>query len=89
MNKKKIEEMIDLMEKHGLAEINIEEEGIRIHLKKGPSGYEQIRGEVISKPVTLPKEKAQTTKEAKNLLKIGKQNVSLYLSKKSRKTIMT
>lgn len=79
MNKKKIEEMIDLMEKHGLTEINIEEEGIRIHLKKGPSGYEQISGEVISKPVTLPKEeKAQTTKEAKNLIEIKSPMVGTF-----------
>ncbi|MCK4462973.1 MAG: acetyl-CoA carboxylase biotin carboxyl carrier protein [Candidatus Omnitrophica bacterium] len=81
MNKKKIEEMIDLMEKHGLTEINIEEEGIRIHLKKGPSGYEQIRDGVISKPVTLPKEeKAQTIKEAKNLTEIKSPMVGTFYS---------
>jgi acetyl-CoA carboxylase biotin carboxyl carrier protein len=79
MNKKKIEEMIDLMEKHGLTEINIEEEGIRIHLKKGSSGYEEIRDGVISKPVRLPKEeKVGTTKEAKNLIEIKSPMVGTF-----------
>lgn len=81
MNKKKIEEMIDLMEKHGLTEIDIEEEGIKIHLKKGPSGYEQISNEVISKPLPLPKkEEVQITKEAKNLIEIKSPMVGTLYS---------
>ena len=38
MNIKKIEEVVKLMEKHGLTEISVEEEGVKIHLKKGSSG---------------------------------------------------
>jgi len=38
MNIKKIEEVVRLMEKHNLTEISIEEEGVKIHLRKGSSG---------------------------------------------------
>ena len=38
MNIKKIEEIVRLMEKHGLTEISIEEEGVKFHLKKGLHG---------------------------------------------------
>ena len=39
MNVKKIEEVIRLMERHGLTEISIEEEGAKIHLRKGAEGH--------------------------------------------------
>lgn len=79
MNKKKIEEMIDLMEKHGLTEIDIEEEGIRIHLRKGPTGYEEIKEQMISRPAIFSKEKqAETTKEAKNLIEIKSPMVGTF-----------
>jgi len=39
MNIKKIEEVIRLMEKHNLTEISIEEEGAKVHLRKGPGGH--------------------------------------------------
>lgn len=35
MNKKRVEEILELMEKYGLTEIDVEEEGVKIHLKKG------------------------------------------------------
>ena len=35
MNIKKIEDVILLMEKHGLTEISIEDEGVKLHLRKG------------------------------------------------------
>ncbi|MFH1790681.1 MAG: acetyl-CoA carboxylase biotin carboxyl carrier protein [Candidatus Omnitrophota bacterium] len=42
MNKKKIEEIIELMERYGLSEIDVEEEGVRVHLKKGSGIIERI-----------------------------------------------
>jgi len=42
MNRKKVEEIIELMERYGLTEIDVEEEGVRIHLKKGASGVETV-----------------------------------------------
>jgi len=39
MNVKKIEEVIRLMERHDLTEISIEEEGAKIHLRKGTGGH--------------------------------------------------
>lgn len=84
MNKKKIEEMIDLMEKHGLDEIDVEEEGVRIHLKKSPSGgYAQVTHAVSpaqsAAPVILPGEtKAETKQEAKNLIEIKSPMVGTF-----------
>ena len=40
MNIKKIEEVVRMMEKHNLTEISIEEEGVKIHLRKGMGGIE-------------------------------------------------
>ena len=55
MNIKKIEEMVSLMEKHGLTEVSVEEEGVKIHLKKGAQG--QIERAVhIPSPVLTPRE---------------------------------
>lgn len=42
MNRKRIEEILDLMEKYGLEEIEVEEEGVKIHLKKAPTGIQTI-----------------------------------------------
>ena len=48
-------------------------------MKKGPSGYDEIKDEIISKPVRLPKEeKARTTKEAKNLMEIKSPMVGTF-----------
>ena len=38
MNIKKVEEIVQLMEKHNLTEIEIEEDGVKIHLRKGAGG---------------------------------------------------
>ena len=46
MNIKEIKEMLQLMVEHGLSEIEYEKDGIKIKLKKGPSGKifsEEIR----------------------------------------------
>ncbi len=38
MTLKEIKEMIYLMEEHGLSELEVEKEGLKIKLKRGPSG---------------------------------------------------
>ncbi len=38
MTLKEIKEMINLMEEHGLSELEMEKEGLKIRLKRGPSG---------------------------------------------------
>jgi len=81
MNKKKIEEIIELMEKYGLNEIDIEEEGVRIHLKKGSGGIvERIREEVVPKAgVVMPQSSPIETKSAaKNLTEIKSPMVGTF-----------
>ncbi len=53
MNIKKIEEIVRLMEKHNLTEITIEEDGAKVHLKKGPGGEVERSVQMIS-PVLTP-----------------------------------
>lgn len=38
MTLKEIKEMINLMEEHGLSELEVEKEGLKIRLKRGPTG---------------------------------------------------
>jgi oxaloacetate decarboxylase alpha subunit len=50
MNIKEIKEMINLMNENNLTELEIEKEGMRIRLKKGPSGeitMEDIKNKLI------------------------------------------
>lgn len=42
MNIKEIKEMIQLMNENGLAEIELEKDGLKIRLKKSGSGVEQV-----------------------------------------------
>ena len=44
MNIKEIKEMINLMNENNLTELEIEKDGMRIRLKKGPSGEISIEG---------------------------------------------
>jgi len=46
MTLKEIKEMINLMEEHGLTELEIEKEGLKVRLKRGPSG--KVVSEVAS-----------------------------------------
>lgn len=48
MNIKKIEEIIRLMEKHDLTEVTIEEDGKKVHLRKGSGGH------IIEKTFAMP-----------------------------------
>jgi len=80
MNKKRIEEMIELMEKHGLTEIDIEEEGVRVHLKKGSVGYVEMQEEKPVKQITEPmgEKKPETKQEAKKLIEIKSPIVGTF-----------
>ncbi len=48
MTLKELKEMINLMEEHGLSELEVEKEGLKIRLKRGPAG--KIVPEGISFP---------------------------------------
>lgn len=50
MTLKEIKEMIYLMEEHGLSELEVEKEGLKIRLKRGPSG--KIVQETV--PISIP-----------------------------------
>ncbi len=52
MNIKEIKEMINLMNENGLNELEIEKEGMRIKLKKGPSGEVYMNG--LKNGILLP-----------------------------------
>ncbi len=79
MNIKKIEEVIRLMEKHNLTEISVEEEGVKIHLRKGLSG-EIERSVRIASPVLTPAgEVPPAEKEgAKNVVEIKAPMVGTF-----------
>ena len=65
MNLKEIKEMINLMNENGLAELEIEKEGMRIKLKKeGEAGASQLSPLIIEKEKTAPdKEETQTAEK--------------------------
>ena len=48
MNLKEIKEMLDLMNEHELAEIEVEKEGLKLRLKKQPRGEIQVVKEVLA-----------------------------------------
>ena len=52
MTLKEIKEMINLMEEHGLSELEIEKEGLKIRLKRGPSG--KVVAEQVATQSPLP-----------------------------------
>ncbi|MBN1353920.1 MAG: acetyl-CoA carboxylase biotin carboxyl carrier protein [Candidatus Omnitrophica bacterium] len=75
MNIKKIEEVILLMEKHGLTEIAIEEEGVKIHLKKGASNVIEKEFQIVppAKETSAP-----AKKEERNLVEIKAPMVGTF-----------
>jgi len=75
MNIKKVEEVVRLMEKHNLNEISIEEEGLKIHLRKGPSG--QLAEKIVhaQSPVLTPH--AEAAQQAPPPAKHGKNTVEI------------
>ena len=80
MNIKKIEEVVKLMEKHGLTEISIEEEGVKIHLRKGPSGV--IERAVEMHPHLLAPGTAETpaqkAAESRNVIEVKAPMVGTF-----------
>lgn len=54
MNIKEIKEVIYLMNEHGLTEIEIEKDGLKLRLKKGPSGIQQELAPVFAPHIALP-----------------------------------
>jgi len=64
MTIKELKEMIHLMEEHGLSELEVEKEGLKIRLKRGPSG--KIVPEALPYPLPFPS-------EAPPVLPVGQQ----------------
>lgn len=56
MTLKELKEMINLMEEHGLSELEVEKEGLKIRLKRGPTG--KIVQEAILDASGLPPREA-------------------------------
>ena len=52
MTLKEIKEMINLMEEYGLSELEIEKEGLKIRLKRGPSGKVVAESAISQLPST-------------------------------------
>ena len=81
MNLKEIRELIELMEDHGLTEVDLEKDGTKIRLKKGPTGVIQSSDEApaqvnpahstTASPATIP---AETKKPAED------ENLAVILS---------
>lgn len=57
MNIKEMKELLNLMREHGLAEIELEKEGLKIKLKK--NSYAQFSPESASIPMMMPAPQAQ------------------------------
>ena len=52
MTIKELKEMIHLMEEHGLSELEIEKEGLKVRLKRGPTG--KVVAETVAGASPLP-----------------------------------
>ena len=67
------------MEKHGLTEISVEEEGVKIHLSKGPTGHIEKTIQMASPVLTPAKEMPPAaTEEEKNLVEIKAPMVGTF-----------
>jgi len=79
MNIKKIEEVIRLMEKHNLTEISVEDEGVKIHLRKGPGGEIERPVQTVSPVLTPAREVPPPEKEGtKNVVEIKAPMVGTF-----------
>jgi acetyl-CoA carboxylase biotin carboxyl carrier protein len=80
MNIKKIEEVIRLMEKHNLTEISIEEEGAKVHLRKGAGGEIEKAIHLPSPVLTHAEQKTVPTpkEETRNLTEIKAPMVGTF-----------
>lgn len=70
------------MEKHNLTEISIEEEGAKVHLRKGPGGHIETAAIHAPSPVLTPMEPgpapAAPQAESKNFLEIKSPMVGTF-----------
>lgn len=83
MNKKKIEEIVEMMDKYGLTEIDVEEEGVRIHLKKGVAGglpaiIPHALAQQISAATKMEEAAPATKQEARNLIEVKAPMVGTF-----------
>lgn len=64
MNIKEIKEILQLMKDHGLAEVEIEKDGLKLKLKKNGANvsYVDARGESASMVIPFPKAEASESK---------------------------
>lgn len=70
MTIKELKEMINLMQEHGLTELEIEKNGFKIRLKKGSSGT-IVQEEAYSQTRLSKEEKTSQTVELKQVEEVG------------------
>ncbi len=77
---KEIKDMITLMNENSLTELEIEKEGVRIRLKKGPGGIERMveYHPPVNPAATHKAEPAQAEKPAKNTVDIKAPMVGTF-----------
>lgn len=82
MNVKEIKEVINLMNENNLSEIEIEKDGLRLRLKKGPLGIQQEVTQGTAPAVSLSPQPASPPKEeavlAKGLIEIKSPMVGTF-----------
>ena len=70
MTIKELKEMINLMQEHGLVELEIEKNGFKIRLKKGSSGT-IVHEEIASAPRHLKEERVSLPQEPQSTVEVG------------------
>lgn len=82
MNIKEIKEMISLMNEHGLSELELEREGLKIKLKKHSSGKIETITERLVQAPPLKKESApkEVEEKFKNTIEIKAPMVGTFYS---------
>ena len=75
---KEIKDMINLMNENGLTELEIEKEGVRIRLKKGPGGIEKAIEYVAPAPQEKAGLAAAKKPETKNVVEIKAPMVGTF-----------
>jgi len=65
MNLKELKEMINLMNENGLNELEMERDGLKIRIKKGPSGFQQEIIHTAPAAAPMPQTQAEPAGGAK------------------------
>jgi acetyl-CoA carboxylase biotin carboxyl carrier protein len=73
VNLKELKELIQLMNENGLSEIEMEKDGLKIRLKKGASGFEQVVVHESRPAASARAVEASEAREAKPAPAPGKQ----------------